>query len=129
VTVTITHAQRDALYDRILDRLSGIEDIWLAASTGEYETADRLGREYTDELRLVLDDLGWGAGPRVETLELATAPDVLRRVFGRLRETVADERAHRQAGWIEDRQLEERNRLLGEACQSVLGALGAEGPG
>jgi hypothetical protein len=129
VTVTITHAQRDALYDQILDRLSGIEDIWIAASTGRYETADRLGREYSDELRLMLDDLGWGAGRRVETIELATAPDVLRRIFGRLRETVADERAHRQGGWTDDRQLEERNWLVGEACQLVLEALGAEEPG
>lgn len=126
MTVTITHAQRDALYDRILDRLSGIEDIWLAASTGKYETAERLGREYSDELRLVLDDLGWGDGPDVETIELTTAADVLRRVFGRLRETVADERAHRQVGWIENHQLEERNRQLGEACKLVLEALGTE---
>jgi hypothetical protein len=129
VTATITHAQRDALYDQVLDRLSGIEDIWLAASSGRYETADRLGREYSDELRLVLDDLGWGDGPGLETIELAGAPDVLRRVFGRLRETVADERAHRHADWIENHELEERTRLVGEACESVLGTLGAEEPG
>lgn len=60
MTVTINSAQRDALYDQILDRLSGIGDIWLAASAKEYETADRLGREYSDELRLVLEDLRWG---------------------------------------------------------------------
>lgn len=71
-----------------------------------------------------------GATPRgVETLELATTPDVPRRVFGRLRETVVKERAHRQGGWIENRQLEERNRLVGEACRSVLEALGTEEPG
>lgn len=129
MTATITGAQRDALYDRILDRLSGIEDIWLAASTGKYEAADRLGREFSDELRLVLDDLRWGSGPGLETIELETAPDVLRRIFGRLQEVVADERAYRQTAWIENRQLEERNRLLGDACQSVLEALGTEGPG
>jgi hypothetical protein len=129
MTATITHAQRDALYDQILDRLSGIEDIWLAASTGRYETADRLGREYSDELRLVLDDLGWGDGPDVETIGLTTAPEVLCRVFGRLRDTVAEERAHRQAGWIENRELEERNRLVSEACESVLEALCTERPG
>jgi hypothetical protein len=83
---------------QILDRLSGIEDIWLAASTERYETADRLGREYSDELRLLLDDLGWGDGPEAQTVELTTAPDVLRRVFGRLRDTVAEERAVRQEG-------------------------------
>ncbi len=128
MTVTITQAQRDAVYDQILDRLSGIDDIWTAASKADFGTADRLGREYSDELRLVLDDLGWGDGPGVEIVELTTAPDVLRRVFGRMRDSAAGERARRQAGWIETRQLEERNRLVGEACEAVLAELDAEGP-
>lgn len=129
MTATITHEQRDALYDQILDRLSGIEDVWLAASTGRHETADRLSREYSDELRLILDDLGWGDGPDVEMIGLKTASDVLRRVFGRLHDTVAEERAHRQVDWIENRELEERNRLVSEACESVLEALRTERPG
>lgn len=125
MTVTITQAQRDAFYDRILDRLSGIDDIWIAASKADFETADRLGREYSDELRLVLDDLGWGDGPGVATIELTTAPDVLRRLFGHMRDSAAGERARRQAGWIETRQLEERNRLVGEACEAVLAGIDA----
>lgn len=125
MTVTITGAQRDALYDQILDRLSGIDDIWTAASKADFETADRLGREYSDELRLVLDDLGWGEGAGAETIELTTAPDVLRRLFGHMRDGAAGERARRQAGWTEARQLEERNRLVGEACEAVLAALDA----
>jgi len=129
VIVTISHAQRDALYDRILDRLSGIEDIWLAASTQRYETADRLGREYCDELRLVLDDLGWGTGPEVETIELTTPPDVLRRVFVRLRDTNANERIHREADRAEIRADQQRIRLVGEAGQVVLATLDeGEGP-
>jgi hypothetical protein len=128
MSAAITHVQRDALYDQILDRLSGIGDVWLAASTEDFETADRLGREYSDELRLVSDDLGWGKGPQVATIELTTAPDVLRRVFGRFRDVVAGERAHRQAGWAESRELEERNQLVGEACRLVLAELDAEVP-
>jgi hypothetical protein len=126
VTVTITHAQRDAVYDQILDRLSGIDDIWIAASKADFETADRLGREYSDELRIVLDDLGWGDGPGPEAIELTTAPDVLRRLFGRMRDSAAGERERRQAGWLETRQLEERNRLVGEACEAVLARLDGE---
>lgn len=121
--VTITHAQRDAVYDQILDRLSGIDDVWLAVSTERYETADRLGREYSDELWLILDDLGWGDGPEADTIELTTPADVLRRVFGRLRDTAATEQTHRQAGWVENREEEERSRLVGEACQVVLAML------
>ncbi len=92
MAVTITAEQRDALYDRILNRLSGIDDVWMAASSADYDTADRLGREYSDELRLVLDDLGWGDGPGGEAIELTTEVDVLRRVFGRLRDSTAGER-------------------------------------
>jgi hypothetical protein len=123
MSVTISHAQRDAVYDQILGRLSGIDDIWLAASTEKFETADRLGREYSDELRLIVDDLGWGGGPGVEIVELNTPPDVLRRVFGRLHDTAADERAHRQARGVEGREDEERIRVVEEACRTVLARL------
>jgi hypothetical protein len=119
----ISAEQRDALYDRILDRLSGIGDVWLAASAARFDTADRLGREYSDELRLVLDDLGWGEGPEGD-VELKTDPAILRRVFTRLRESSAGERAARATSWEESRVLEERNRLVGETCDTVLEALG-----
>jgi hypothetical protein len=124
MAVTITVEQRDALYDRILSRLSGIDDIWLAASSADYDTADRLGREYSDELRLVLDDLGWGDSPAVKELELKTDPVVLRRVFSRLRDSSVSEREAQATSWAESRVLEDRNRLVGEACATVLEALG-----
>jgi hypothetical protein len=123
MAVTITAEQRDALYDRILNRLSGIDDVWLAASSADYDTADRLGREYSDELRLVLDDLGWGDGPGGEEIRLTADSDVLRRVFGRLRDSTAGERAAQATSWAESRVLEDRNRLVGEACATVLEAL------
>jgi hypothetical protein len=118
--VTITADQRDALYDRILDRLSGIGDVWLAANSQDFTAAERLGREYSDELRLVLDDLGWGDGPDSDPVELESSPDVLRRVFARLRDTTATEREAQATSWAESRNLEERNRLIGEACVTVL---------
>jgi hypothetical protein len=124
MAVTITAEQRDALYDRFLDRLSGIEDVWLAASSADYATAGRLGREYSDELRVVLDDLGWGERPGDDAIELTTDADVLRRVFGRLRDSTAGERAAQATSWAEGRALEHRNRLVGEACATVLEALG-----
>lgn len=123
VAVKITARQRDALYDRILNRLSGIDDVWSAASSADYDTADRLGREYSDELRLVLDDLGWGDGPGGEEIELTADSDVLRRVFSRLRDSTAGERAAQAASWTESRALDESNQLVGEACATVLEAL------
>jgi hypothetical protein len=81
VTPTISSAQRDALYDQILDKLSGIGDVWLAVSAQDYVAADRLGRAYSDDLRLVLDDLGWDDGPPLAAIELTTPSDVLRPCF------------------------------------------------
>jgi hypothetical protein len=121
--VTMSRAHRDAVYGQIVDRLSGIEDIWATASREEYEIADRLAREFSDELRLVVDDLGWGDGGDVESIDLVTAPEVLRRVLGRLQKMAASERASRQEDWDENRDQEERNRLVTEACQVVLAAL------
>jgi hypothetical protein len=54
---TITAAQRDALYDQILERLSGVGDVWIAVGSEDFEAADRLGREYSDDPRLVLGDI------------------------------------------------------------------------
>jgi hypothetical protein len=124
MAVTITAAQRDALYDRILDRLSGIGDVLLAVSSDDFPTADRLGREYSDELMLVCDGLGWGARSGSAVIELSNArPELLLRVFARLRDDAASEREAQARSWDESRTLEERNRLVDEACTSVLGAL------
>jgi hypothetical protein len=126
VTVTISHAQRDAIYGQILDRLSGIEDIYTAAANERYEQADRLGREFSDELWLILDDLGWGDGPELETIELTTPPDVLRRVFDGLQQRVAGERDSRRSAWDQHREEDQCNRLVGEACVAVLAMLGGD---
>ncbi len=98
MTLTITAEQRDALYGQILDRLSGIGDIELAVRAENYEAADHLGREYSDDLRLVTDDLGWGEGTG-ETVELTTPPDVLRRALSRLRDAaVSHDASQREEG-------------------------------
>jgi hypothetical protein len=119
MSLTITREQRDALYDQIFDRLSGIGDVWLAASMASYETATRLGREYSDDLRLVLDDLGWGDGSS-GTVELTTPPDVLRRTLIRLRDAAVSCDSAQQEERARVRAEEERNRLVVEACQQVL---------
>lgn len=120
----ITAAQRDALYDEILERLGGIDDIRMAASNERYEMADRLAREHSDELRLVVDDLGWGDGPGDEEIELTVPTDVLRRLFTRFRDGAAGERPRKAADWAESRKLEERNRLVAETSQASLDELG-----
>ena len=121
--VRITAAERDALYEQLYVRLSGIDEVWMAAEAEDYARAERVAREFSDDLRLILDDLGWGEGSG-KPLELATPPDVLRRVCTRLRsraeaqrELEAEERAERQPR-------EERTERALDTCRRVLGGLG-----
>lgn len=123
MTLRISAAHRDALYEQILDRLSGIGDVWLKVSSGDFEAATKLGEEYADDLRLILDDLGWGEGPG-RSIELSAPPDVLRRVFNRLLATAAGQRLSEEPEWAETREQEERIRLVTEACETVLADLG-----
>jgi hypothetical protein len=120
--IRISAAHRDALYQQVAEHISGIGDVWLAVAAEDFDTATRLGREYSDDLQLVLDDLGWGNGPG-RAIELTTAPDVLRRVISRLQDSAAGQRASEEPEWTRSRDMEERNRLVSEACQIVLAGL------
>jgi hypothetical protein len=121
---TITAAQRDALREQIADRLGGIGDIGLAVSAENYDAARRLALEYSDVLRLVSEDLGWGEGTG-EAVELRTPPDVLQRALTRLRDATVTHEASQQQERAEVREIEQRNRLVLEACQQVLADLDA----
>lgn len=123
MTLTVTAAQRDALYDQILDRLSGIGDIEVAIQLENYGAAKRLAREYSDELRLLLDDLGFGEVSS-ESVALTSPPEVLRRVLPRLRGLAESHTASLEPEWAEAREMKERNRLVSEACEAVLAGLG-----
>ena len=122
MSLTITAAQRDALYDQILDRLSGIGDIEVAIKAENYEAAERIGREYSDDLRLLLDDLGLGDRDR-EPVELTAPAEVLRRVLPRLRDLAQAYTAAQEPELIEVTEIMERNRLVSEACEAVLADL------
>lgn len=123
--LTITGEQRDALYDQLADRLSGIDDIWLAVCAKDFDSAKRLGMEYSDDLRLVSEDLGWGEGSG-EDVELSMPPDVLRRALSRMRDVAVTRDACEQQERAEAREAERRNHLVVEACQSVLARLDSE---
>jgi hypothetical protein len=122
MSLTITAAQRDALYDQILDRLSGIGDIEVAIKAESYADAERIGREYSDELWLLLDDLGVGEG-NGEPVELSAPPEVLRRALPRLRQLALGHSAGLEAEMAEVQEVRERNRLVSEACEAVMAGL------
>lgn len=125
MTIRLSAAHRDALYEHILNRLSGIGDLWKTIEAEEYEPATRLGWEYCDYLRLILTDLGWGDGPG-RTIDLSAPPDVLERVFSRLRELTIGLQESEAADLAEIREQADRNRMVVEACERVLGELGSE---
>jgi hypothetical protein len=122
MSLTITATQRDALYDQLLDRLSGIGDIEVAIQAENYDDAERTGREYSDDLRLLLDDLGIGDGVG-EPIELTAPPEVLRRILPRLRERATGHTSALEREMVEVSELTDRNRLVVEACEAVLAAL------
>jgi hypothetical protein len=123
MTPFFTPEQRDALYDQILDRLSGIGDIELAVRAGRYDSASRLCEEYSDELRLLRNDLGFGesSGQRIW---VTTAPEVLQRVLPRLRKAAEGFTASQEPEWAAVREMRDRSRLVAEACTNVLDELG-----
>lgn len=128
MSLTITAAQRDALYEHLYIRLSGIEAVWFAVSAGDYARAENLGREFSDALLLVLDDLGWGEHRGEEEIELTTPPKVLRRVLRRLRDAAAlqietEERERADRARTEG----EQNQLVKDTCESVLASIGETG--
>jgi hypothetical protein len=118
--VTLSARQRDLLYDRILVHLSGIDDLWSAAMNNRLDDARRLGREFSDELRLIVDDLGWGERASDEPLELTTPPDVVRRVIDRIGAMVEAEDVAEEEERVALREAEEERRLLRETCSQVL---------
>jgi hypothetical protein len=122
--VTITRYQRDALYQDLLTHLSGIGDLWLAINRDDFETADRLGHEFVAELRLIVEDLGWGDGPEAETVELTLSPAELRGVLGRLRARADRHRKGQQKALAEVTAPLEQSEIVIETCDQVLAALG-----
>lgn len=123
---TITAAQRDALCDLILDHLSGVCDIETAMKQENFETAHRLCREFSDDLRLLSDDLGFGPAQGAP-IELTSPPDVLQRALPRLRYMAESVAASQEPAWAEAEAMKERSRHAGEACESVLASLKESG--
>lgn len=87
MSLSITAAQRDALYDQILDRLSGIGDIALAIERENYAAAERVG----------------------------------------MRQQAESHTASLEAELTQVGEIKERNRLVSEACATVLADLGRTG--
>jgi hypothetical protein len=83
MTVTISRAQRDALYEEAVDDLSAVGDIEVALDSGKGEEARYLWRRFDADLRL-LDQIGWARTDPREEFTIDLPPELLVRVLGRM---------------------------------------------
>jgi hypothetical protein len=71
--VTISRAQRDAIYEMVINHLTAIGDVWMCVDRRQYGSAERVGREFAEDLRL-LEDLGWAEHIDRENVALTSRP-------------------------------------------------------
>lgn len=129
-TTTISGEQRDALYQLVRDHLGGLNDVWIAMEQNkDFATAERLGREFGRDFRL-LDDLGWGENDEREAVELTMPAGELAALLNRLREEAEagltgspPERRSRE----EDERTDRRLRLVVDTCEGLLVELDVRG--
>lgn len=120
----ITHRQRDAIYEMVLNHLTGIGDVWIAVQHRDLPTARRLGREFAEELRL-LEDLGWTETIDRETVALTVPPDDLTRTLARLHNHATAALGVYVSRPKDDEALAQRDVAASEALGEILARLAA----
>jgi hypothetical protein len=71
---------RDALYEVLSTRLSGLGDVYLTLKRGEGAEAQRMWRRHELDMRL-LDDLGWRREAELDRVQLTMPAQTLRPVI------------------------------------------------
>lgn len=87
-SVTITGAQRDALYQVLITQLSVFDDLRLAYERRDVDIAlsNSLGRMVADAIRLIMDGgIGWGDISAADSVELTLSEPELRSILGGVR--------------------------------------------
>lgn len=120
--VTITRAQRDAIYEMVINHLTGIGDVWLGVHRRDFADAKRLGRKFAEDLRL-LEDLGWSETIDHETVTLTMPPDELTRTLARLHKDAAGALGVYVSRPKEDEELAQRDLAASEALGEILSRL------
>lgn len=125
-TATINAEQRLGLYELVRNHLGGLDDVWIAMEQNrDFATAQRLGREFAGDMRL-LDDLGWHEDDEREAIELTMPADELVVVLKRLRADAANAfvgSPHERRAREEDERAEESYRAALDACDELLTTL------
>lgn len=122
MSITITRDERDALYERIVMRLNGIDDVYRVVEDEDWAAAQKLGQEFSDLLRFVCEDLGWGKRAE-ETVPLSTPPEVLSRTVEAVSDLANADGAHFEAERQDAEAQEKEARYLQRTCERLLGEL------
>ncbi len=130
ITATITKEQRDGLYELVRNHLGGIGDVWIALEdNSDCATAERLGLEFGEDLRL-LTDIGWQPDESREAFELTMPPhdlmELLRRPHDEGEKLLAESPGERESR-EEEEAVDERFRLGMGACEELLAGLDRPG--
>jgi len=120
--LTITRAQRDAIYEVVLTHLTGIGDVWISVDRREFATAKRLGRAFAEDLRL-LEDLGWAETIDHKTVALTAPSDEPGRTLARLHKDAAGSLGTYVSRPKDDEELAQRDLAASEALGEVLSQL------
>jgi hypothetical protein len=126
ITATIDRDQRDGLYELVRNHLGAVGDLWIALEESkDYASAERLGRAFAEDFRL-LGDIGWKPSEYRREFALTMPVTELTPLLGRLREeaeTILIGSAAERRAREEDTKTTERFQLGYEACGAVLSDL------
>jgi hypothetical protein len=126
MSLTITHKQRDAIYEAVMNHLSGIADVWMLLEQRDFANAKRLGRLFAEDLRL-LEDLGWSDHVEHETVELTLAPEELTPTLTRLHEDAVASVGEYVSRPKDDEALAKRDVVAAQALGTLLSSLAEPG--
>jgi hypothetical protein len=87
--IALDRELRQAIYADVVTHLSAIGDVHLMLEQDDFTSAQRLGREFQEDLRL-LDDLGWAVDDPSESFKLTMPLEELARVVQRLHDRSAE---------------------------------------
>lgn len=118
MSISITQEERDALYNRIVVRLNGIDSVSRAVEEEDWEAAQELGQEFADLLHLVCADLGWGEEAKA-SFALTTPPDVLDRAALALLDLATFDKAHYDDEVQEAKESSDEAGYLIATCERI----------
>lgn len=120
--VTMSRAQRDAIYEAVITHLTAIGDVWMCVDRRDYATAKRLGREFSEDLRL-LEDLGWADRIDHDNVVLTQPPDELARTLARLHKDASGSLGTYVSRPKDEEELAQRDLAASEALGDILSQL------